>query len=45
MGIDPKKLVMGVPWYGYDYVCLNLSEVGLTVWLQMNNPFFFFFLD
>nr|XP_038038788.1 di-N-acetylchitobiase isoform X2 [Anas platyrhynchos] len=26
MGIDPKKLVMGVPWYGYDYVCLNLSE-------------------
>ncbi|XP_025071548.1 di-N-acetylchitobiase-like isoform X2 [Alligator sinensis] len=26
MGIDPKKLVMGVPWYGYDYTCLNLSE-------------------
>ncbi|XP_072199128.1 di-N-acetylchitobiase [Excalfactoria chinensis] len=26
MGIDPKKLVMGVPWYGYDYVCLNLTE-------------------
>ncbi|KAJ7410137.1 hypothetical protein WISP_111067 [Willisornis vidua] len=25
MGIDPKKLVMGVPWYGYDYVCQNLS--------------------
>ncbi|XP_051855158.1 di-N-acetylchitobiase [Antechinus flavipes] len=26
MNIDPKKLVMGVPWYGYDYRCLNLSE-------------------
>ncbi|XP_059583984.1 LOW QUALITY PROTEIN: di-N-acetylchitobiase-like [Alligator mississippiensis] len=26
MGIDPKKLVMGVPWYGYDYTCLNLSK-------------------
>ncbi|XP_007524796.2 di-N-acetylchitobiase [Erinaceus europaeus] len=26
MGIDPKKLVMGIPWYGYDYTCLNLSE-------------------
>ncbi|XP_077306470.1 di-N-acetylchitobiase-like [Lithobates pipiens] len=26
MGIDPKKLVMGVPWYGYDYVCLNLTK-------------------
>ncbi|XP_062252049.1 di-N-acetylchitobiase [Platichthys flesus] len=27
--IDPKKLVMGVPWYGYDYVCLNLSQEGI----------------
>ncbi|XP_012859277.2 di-N-acetylchitobiase [Echinops telfairi] len=26
MGIDPKKIVMGVPWYGYDYPCLKLSE-------------------
>ncbi|XP_072275674.1 di-N-acetylchitobiase [Pyxicephalus adspersus] len=26
LNIDPKKLVMGVPWYGYDYVCLNLTE-------------------
>ncbi|XP_030061643.1 di-N-acetylchitobiase [Microcaecilia unicolor] len=26
MNIDPKKLVMGVPWYGYDYKCLNLSK-------------------
>ncbi|XP_016001562.1 di-N-acetylchitobiase isoform X2 [Rousettus aegyptiacus] len=26
MGINPKKLVMGVPWYGYDYTCLTLSE-------------------
>ncbi|XP_029004710.1 di-N-acetylchitobiase [Betta splendens] len=27
--IDPKKLVMGVPWYGYDYPCLNLSQEGV----------------
>ncbi|XP_006109580.2 di-N-acetylchitobiase-like [Myotis lucifugus] len=26
MGINPKKLVMGLPWYGYDYICLTLSE-------------------
>ncbi|XP_053105372.1 di-N-acetylchitobiase isoform X2 [Hemicordylus capensis] len=25
LGINPKKLVMGVPWYGYDYTCLHLS--------------------
>ncbi|XP_060889628.1 di-N-acetylchitobiase [Labrus mixtus] len=29
MNIDPMKLVMGVPWYGYDYPCLNLSEHGI----------------
>lgn len=27
MKIDPKKLVMGVPWYGYDYPCLAFSQV------------------
>ncbi|KAM4022807.1 di-N-acetylchitobiase isoform 1-T1 [Anomaloglossus baeobatrachus] len=26
ISIDPKKLVMGVPWYGYDYTCLNLTK-------------------
>ncbi|XP_042321749.1 di-N-acetylchitobiase-like isoform X1 [Sceloporus undulatus] len=26
MGIDPQKIVMGVPWYGYDYTCLSLSK-------------------
>lgn len=29
MNIDPKKLVMGVPWYGYDYSCLNFSKDGV----------------
>lgn len=29
MGISPKKLVMGVPWYGYDYTCLTLSEANV----------------
>lgn len=22
-GIDPKKLVLGVPWYGYKYTCAD----------------------
>ncbi|NP_001279199.1 di-N-acetylchitobiase precursor [Callorhinchus milii] len=26
MNIHPKKLVMGVPWYGYDYTCVSLIE-------------------
>uniref|UniRef100_A0A8D0E580 Di-N-acetylchitobiase n=1 Tax=Salvator merianae TaxID=96440 RepID=A0A8D0E580_SALMN len=26
MGINPKKIVMGVPWYGYDYACLGLIK-------------------
>ncbi|XP_028667375.1 di-N-acetylchitobiase [Erpetoichthys calabaricus] len=26
MKINPKKLVMGVPWYGYDYVCMELTQ-------------------
>lgn len=29
MKIDPKKLVMGVPWYGYDYPCVNFTEEGV----------------
>uniref|UniRef100_A0A673FGJ2 GH18 domain-containing protein n=1 Tax=Sinocyclocheilus rhinocerous TaxID=307959 RepID=A0A673FGJ2_9TELE len=28
MNIEPKKLVMGVPWYGYDYSCLNFTKVN-----------------
>ncbi|KAE8609396.1 hypothetical protein XENTR_v10011801 [Xenopus tropicalis] len=26
LGINPKKLVMGIPWYGYDYECLKLTK-------------------
>ncbi|XP_018589752.2 di-N-acetylchitobiase isoform X2 [Scleropages formosus] len=29
LNIDPQKIVMGVPWYGYDYPCLKLSEEGV----------------
>ena len=25
LGIPSEKLVLGLPWYGYDYVCLTLS--------------------
>ncbi|XP_003974294.2 di-N-acetylchitobiase [Takifugu rubripes] len=26
--IDPSKIVMGLPWYGYDYQCLHVSQEG-----------------
>ncbi|XP_059503679.1 di-N-acetylchitobiase-like [Stegostoma tigrinum] len=28
LGIDPKKLVMGIPWFGYDYPCERFFEPG-----------------
>ncbi|XP_015211398.2 di-N-acetylchitobiase isoform X1 [Lepisosteus oculatus] len=33
--IDPKKLVMGVPWYGYDYTCVELSQEGICTIRQV----------
>ena len=26
LGIGAEQLVMGLPWYGYNYPCLNISE-------------------
>lgn len=26
LGIPPERLVLGLPWYGYSYPCLNLSS-------------------
>ena len=26
MGISPDKLVLGLPWYGYDYTCLSFEK-------------------
>ncbi|KAJ9584599.1 hypothetical protein L9F63_021069, partial [Diploptera punctata] len=26
LGITPEKLVLGVPWYGYNYPCINMTE-------------------
>ncbi|XP_037091684.1 di-N-acetylchitobiase-like [Pollicipes pollicipes] len=28
MGISANKLVLGVPWYGYDYHCRNVTHNG-----------------
>lgn len=41
MGIDPKKLVMGIPWYGYDYVCQNLSKVRSKLFICNHTVNFF----
>lgn len=26
LGIKPDKLVLGLPWYGYDYPCVELQD-------------------
>ncbi|XP_055327647.1 di-N-acetylchitobiase-like isoform X2 [Paramacrobiotus metropolitanus] len=26
LGISPEKMVLGLPWYGYDYPCVSLSD-------------------
>lgn len=26
LGIKPEKLVLGLPWYGYDYPCIDLQD-------------------
>ncbi|XP_048457517.1 di-N-acetylchitobiase-like [Rhincodon typus] len=28
LGVDPKKLILGLPWYGYDYPCEHFYEPG-----------------
>ena len=28
LGIHPWKLVLGQPWYGYDYTCISLDDNG-----------------
>ncbi|XP_014595559.1 di-N-acetylchitobiase [Equus przewalskii] len=37
-GINPKKLVMGLPWYGYDYTCLNLSKDDVCFTAKAHSP-------
>ena len=27
IGVPADRLVLGVPWYGYNYPCLAMSEV------------------
>ncbi|XP_055498438.1 di-N-acetylchitobiase-like [Leucoraja erinacea] len=29
LGVDSRKLVMGVPWYGYDYTCRRIFKDGM----------------
>ena len=31
MGIPREKLVLGLPWYGYDYPCLTLTDNLCTI--------------
>jgi len=26
LGISPDKLILGLPWYGYDYPCLTMND-------------------
>ena len=27
LGIPSSKIVLGIPWYGYDYPCVRFSQV------------------
>ena len=29
-GVDPGNLILGLPWFGYDYPCSILSDDGET---------------
>lgn len=35
LGIKPDKLVLGVPWYGYDYPCETLSKVSEYIFMNI----------
>ncbi|KAG7385944.1 hypothetical protein PHYPSEUDO_000906 [Phytophthora pseudosyringae] len=40
-GIAPSKLVLGVPWYGYRYPCLEQAAIDDASWCQVRPvPFF-----
>ena len=36
MNITANKLVLGVPWYGYDYPCLNITNVSELSLIQFS---------
>ena len=31
LGINASQLVIGVPWYGYDYKCVNKDSTTQTI--------------
>lgn len=35
LGISPDKIVLGLPWYGYNYSCIKYEE-------QVSETFIFF---
>ncbi|PRP89148.1 di-N-acetylchitobiase-like [Planoprotostelium fungivorum] len=39
MGIDPNLLVLGLPWYGYDYPCEDETNTTTTVCKIKKVPF------
>ena len=39
LGIAPSKLVLGVPWYGYTYECVNVTDPQAVVCPIKSVPF------
>jgi Di-N-acetylchitobiase len=39
LGIDAKKFILGVPWYGYQYTCLNGTTPDAVVCPIQKVPF------
>jgi len=37
LGIPSSRLVFGLPWYGHDYPCNNMSANGTECWIPYDN--------
>lgn len=31
LGLDPNKLILGIPWYGYVYTCINNPDPAINI--------------
>jgi hypothetical protein len=34
-GISPQKLIIGIPWHGYDYTCVNFTKNVRNIFHKM----------
>lgn len=39
LGVTPSKLILGLPWYGYDYPCQQQPHADVDVCMLASVPF------